>query len=90
MITVEEAKKIGIQACIKKLGKEFVKENAGHSSAGYGKRQDSVFCFVGVDNERNNHSRGLILDSIKFPYRVSCEVSLIDGSISFLECIVPQ
>lgn len=90
MITVEEAKNIGIQACIKKLGAKFVKDNAGNSSAGYGKRKESVYCFVGVDDSATDKSQGLLLDSVKFPYRVSCEVSLIDGAITFLECIVPQ
>lgn len=90
MITVEEAKNIGIQACIKKLGKTFVKENAGNSSAGYGKRKNSVYCFVGVDNEKRDMSGGLLLDSVKFPYRASCDVSLENGEITFIECVAPK
>lgn len=89
MMTFEEAKNVGIKACISKLGKEFVKSNKGNASAGYGKRKNSVFCFVGVDPDGNKKSEGLLLDSVPFPYRASCEVSLKDGEITWVEHVTP-
>lgn len=91
MFTVIEAKEIGIKACIEKLGKEFVKENAGRGSAGYGKHDNSVFCFIGVDPDSTTRSEGrILLDSVPFPYRASCNVSLVDGSVEFVEHVVPE
>lgn len=90
MITFEEAKTIGLKACIAKLGREFVKSNKGRASAGYGKRKNAVFCFVGVDPEPSDKSQGLLLDHVKFPYRASCTVSLIDGMVEFVEHVVPE
>ena len=89
MLTIIEAKDIGLKACIKKLGKDFVKENAGRGSAGYGKHDNSVFCFVGVDPDSVTRSEGLLLDSVPFPYRASCNVSLVDGAITWIEHVTP-
>ena len=90
MLTVIEAKDIGLKACVKELGKDFVKENAGKGSAGYGKHDNHVFCFVGVDPESVTRSEGLLLDSVPFPYRASCNVSLVDGSVEFVEIVMPE
>jgi hypothetical protein len=90
MLTVIEAKEIGINACIEKLGKEFVKENSGRASSGYGKHDDMVFCFVGVDPELIADSEVLSLDRVPFPYRASCNVSLMGGSVEFVEIVIPE
>ncbi len=93
MISIREAMRIGINACIDKLGSEFVQRHRDSSTSAYGETDDGVFCFVGVDdNPSNSMPDGvLILDSeSKFPYRVSCNVSLEDGAYHFLECVVPS
>ena len=50
MLNIEAARKIGINACIDKLGREFVMKNKKYATSAYGERDDSVFCFVGVDD----------------------------------------
>ena len=90
MITFEEAKKIGIDACVEKIGNTLVETNKERATFGCGQHGEAVFCFVGVDTENRDLSQGLLLDSTsKFPYMASCNVSLIDGTVEFLDCVVP-
>lgn len=93
MLSVEAARKLGINACIDKLGRDFVKMHRDSSTSAYGECDGGVFCFVGVDNspERSEGNDTLILDgSSVFPYRVSCNVGLEDGRLSFIECVLPS
>lgn len=93
MLTTEAARKIGINACIDKLGRDFVQAHRDSSTSAYGESEDGVFCFVGVDDAPvfPEFDGTLVLDSVSpFPYRVSCNVALEDGSLSFLECILPS
>ena len=50
MLTLEMAKKNGINACIDKLGRDFVLAHRDTSSSAFGEIEDGVFCFVGVDD----------------------------------------
>lgn len=93
MLTVEAAKKIGIHACIEKLGRGFVLAHREHATSAYGESENGVFCFVGVDDDCKSQNRDgvLILDShSEFPYRASCNISLTDGTPHFIECVVPN
>ena len=95
MLTFEEAKKIGIRACVDKLGYDFVKKYNDTSCTAYEDEEDHAFCFVGVDTNPVSPWTGgpLILDDspgAKFPYRASCNVAYVDGSITFLEYIIPN
>ena len=93
MLTLEAAKRTGINACIDKLGRSFVLAHQDTSSSAYGEMEDGVFCFVGVDDRpiQPKPSDTLTLSSeTSFPYRVSCNVSLQDGTITFLECVLPS
>lgn len=93
MLSVEAARKIGIDACIDKIGRDFVLEHKDFATAAYGESEDGVFCFVGVDGKYQTANRDgvLVLDSrSEFPYRASCNVSLADGATSFIECVVPR
>ena len=93
MLSVETARKIGINACIDKLGRDFVLAHKESATSAYGENEDSVFCFVGVDDsvKSQNSDRVLVLDShSEFPYRASCNISLQDGVAHFLECVAPK
>lgn len=93
MLSVETAKKIGINACIDKLGRDFVLSHRDCATSAYGESEYGVFCFVGVDDKfvSQNSDKKLILDSCsKFSYRASYNVSLIDGSQRFIECVSPK
>lgn len=92
MLNIETARKIGINACIEKLGREFVLAHKDRATSAFGESENGVFCFVGVDDGSTpeNSADVLILDSHSaFPYRASCNVSLSDGMLSFIECIIP-
>ncbi|MBR1497727.1 MAG: hypothetical protein IJ617_08895 [Oscillospiraceae bacterium] len=97
MLSAESARKIGVNACIEKLGRDFVHAFQDSSVASYTTNTEDegyIFCFVGVDNRpavSENRPDMLILDSAsRFPYRASYNVSLFDGATHFLECVLPQ
>lgn len=93
MLTIDTAKKIGINACIDKLGRDFVLAHKDSAASAYGESDDGVFCFVGVDDgySSQNSDDVLVLDSrSEFAYRASCNVSLSDGAASFIECVLPN
>ena len=93
MLSVEAARKIGINACIDKLGREFVLAHRDRATSAYGESDEGVFCFVGVDDGfvSQNTDHVLVLDSqSKFPYRASCNISLEDGTPHFIEFVVPR
>ncbi|MBR6230244.1 MAG: hypothetical protein IKQ97_10945 [Eubacterium sp.] len=92
MITYETARKIGVDACIDKLGRDFVLKHRDTSSSAYGDRGDHAYCFVGVSDVPDEAmDDGLILTSDhKFPYVARCTVSYLDGQVNFLECVLPE
>ena len=94
MLTVEAARKIGIDACIDKIGRDFVRANKDSAvfAWGGGEAENSVYCYVGVDDKPipPNPPGVLILDNTsKFPYSASCFASRTDGAIKFIECVLP-
>lgn len=92
MLNVEAARRIGIKACIDKLGRDFVLAHRDFATTAYGESEEGVYCFVGVDHRSRvgDNERKLILDShSEFPYRVSCNVNLSNGIPSFIECVLP-
>lgn len=93
MLNVYVARRIGINACIDKLGRDFVLAHKDFSTSAYGESDDGVFCFVGVDDRRNLQEQEgvLLLDSdSEFPYRASCNVNLTSGIPHFIECVLPS
>lgn len=92
MLSYEQARKIGIDACIDKLGRDFVMKHRDTSSSADGDRGDRVYCFVGVDDKPlPKMSKGLVLTSDDhFPYTARCTVSYLDGIIEFLDCVLPN
>ena len=95
MLTREDARKIGINACIDKIGREFVRKYKDSAVYGYGdgETENSMFCYVGVDDKPwvdPYPDDVIVLDSTsKFPYLVSCNVCLEDGTVKFKECVLP-
>lgn len=95
MLTFEEAKKIGINACVEKLGISFVEQYADSfcSAYGWGEEENTVFCFAGVDNNPEkliNTDELILTGNSNFPYRVSCNVNMLNSSISYVECVIPD
>lgn len=88
MLSENEARKLGIRACMEKIGFDFCMKNKENSSTAYGLSDGKMFCFVGVnDNAKPDKSDTLLLTSLKdFPYTASCNVDMNDGYIEFCEC----
>ena len=97
MLTIEEAKKIGIRACVEKIGYEFCKAHPDHGVSAYGEeREGYINCFVGVSDEPapacdiSEVDELILTHENDWPYYASCDVSLQDGNIIFLECRIPM
>ena len=93
MLTYEEARKIGIDACVKKIGEDFVSMHEDNLCVGYGDVDDYAFCFLGISDQPENldNRKDLVLDSTsKWPYIAKCNVWYQDGKIEFLDCILPN
>lgn len=94
MLTIKEAARIGINACIDKIGRDFVLANRENGTSGYGENEEKhcVYCYVGVDDKPyvSKHPGILELDSeSRFPYYASCNVSLTDGAMTFINYALP-
>ena len=93
MLSKIKAKKIGITKCAEAMGLDFVKKYANSSSTGFSENKDSVFCFLGInDNESKvDKTQNLTLTNEEdaFPFRASCDVMLKDGEIKNFKYIHP-
>ena len=94
MLTHEEAKTKGINACIDKLGRDFFNENKkeGKCCTAHGEHDGKMFCYVGVDHviTEEDFKRPMLTSKPKAEYRVSCDVDMQTGEITFIEVILPK
>ena len=93
MLTRKEARRIGINACIDKIGRDFYEKYINSVSIAYGEIENGEFCFVGVDNKNTpyEYQDSLVLSSSEpIPYRVSCKILLQNGEVEFIEMTTPQ
>lgn len=96
MLTFEEAKKIGIRACVDKIGYEFCRAHNDNSTSAYGEIDGKMECFVGVSDEPAHEYdiekiEHLILTSKNdWPYFAYCDVDMSTGEIEYGECRIPE
>ena len=99
MLSVEEAKKVGIWACIEKIGLDFCRKYADNSVSAYGEIEGyKVNCFAGVSDQPEPdldeiYKDGYFLDSASdcdWPYYATCNVDRKTGEIEFLEFVLPE
>ena len=96
MLTVNEAKNIGIKACIEKIGYDFCRKYADNATSGYSEEDGVVNCFVGVNDmpekqcDISEVDKLVLTSGIKWPYAARCNVSLSDGNIEFSEIRRPK
>lgn len=96
MLSFDMARKIGINACIDKIGRDFVlaHKDTATSAWGEGETENSVFCFVGVDDAPAEPLPEGVLqldgEGSRWPYHASCLVSLVNGATIFQECVSPE
>ena len=91
-LTFEEAKKLGMDACVDRLGRDFVMRYRDTSCPGYGDIEERVYCFPGVNNSADRYEDKAVMLNGGDPwsYPVKCTVRYEDGKVVFLKCIVPQ
>lgn len=91
MLSDKMARRIGINACIDKLGREFVLAHQDNATSTYGKTEEGMYCYVGVsDIPLPEYEPGvLVLDSMPSPYHASCIVNLENGALTFKEVVRP-
>ena len=92
MLNATEAKKIGINACVEKIGVDFCKKYEENACTSCGIRDHIMFCSVGIDDipyVAPKDPERLVLSESGFQYIASCNVDMRNGKIEFLECIVP-
>lgn len=96
MLTVNEAKNIGIKACIEKIGYDFCRKYADNATSGYSEEDGVVNCFVGVSDEPSKEydisevNKLMLTSGTKWPYAARCYVSLSNGEIKFSELRRPN
>lgn len=96
MLTVKEAKKIGIRACIDAIGYEFCKKHADNGTSLYGDEDGKVYCYVGVSDEPapecdiSKVDRLVLTSGEDWPYYACCHVYRKDGRIEMLEVKKPD
>lgn len=89
MISVEEAKKIGVDACIDRIGRDLCREYADNATSAYGLRDNYLDCFVGVNDVHDVHIdlnsvTELVLTHEKdWKYSAECSVDMDDGRVIF-------
>lgn len=92
MLTYEQAKKRGMDACVEKMGRSFVDMHKDNLCYGASDVDEYAYCFLGVDDKPDvlGGKRELILDSTsKWPYVAKCHVWYSDGKIDFYDCVLP-
>ncbi len=91
MLTFEEAKRIGVDACIERLGRDFVNRYKDSSCSAYADMEEYAYCFLGVDNspDRNDMRNVRLTENDSFPYIARCTVRYRDGNIDYLDCVSP-
>lgn len=92
MLDAREARRIGINACIEKIGIEFCKKYEANACTSCGERDNKMFCSVGIDDTlyvAEKNPQRLVLSESGFQYIASCNVDMENGAIEYLECITP-
>ena len=92
MLTYEQAKKIGQEACVDRLGRDFVMKYRDSACPAFSDMDDRAYCFIGVnDKPENRDEKQFVLTSgYKWPFSAQCTVRYEDGKVEFLECVIPS
>lgn len=86
MMTINQARSIGMQTCVDALGRSFVKQYKDTSVSAFGEDENVLYCFLGVSTNPKEFADSnpdiLTLSKNDWPYSSSCDASLFDGSVS--------
>ncbi len=87
MLSILQAKKLGINACIDKIGRELCEKYSDRSASSYGQYGDVVNCFVGLSTtsfHSENIDNLVLTEEKQWDYFAECSVDLYSGEIIFL------
>ncbi len=96
MLSVDEAKKIGIEHCINEIGYDFCKAHEDNGTSAWGERDGFVDCFVGVSPEPAPEYDIMRIERLEltsendWPFFARCDVYLEDGHIDLIESRIPK
>ncbi|MBQ7562983.1 MAG: hypothetical protein IJT16_03215 [Lachnospiraceae bacterium] len=62
MMTYETAREKEINACIDRLGRDFVMRFRENACSAYGDIEDHAFCFVGISDKQATEDTALLED----------------------------
>ena len=91
MLTTNEAKKIGIRACMEKIGLDICKKYADNVTSAYSEEDNIVNCFVGVndtpapDYDISRVTRLVLTSCGKWKYAARCHVDKVSGTVVFVD-----
>ena len=91
MLTINEAWQKGIDACIQKIGWDFVANNPDCTCTAYFvlPNESRILCMVCADNEKPNLSEwDAVRDTLNkpFPIDVRCLVDCVTGEVYITQC----
>ena len=95
MLSALEAKRIGLRACIQKIGPEFVKKYADNAVSSWGESDGIMNYFVGVNDivrpvpDLETVESLFISSGNNWPYFAFCDVDMRSGVSTITECRIP-
>ena len=91
MLTIEKAKKKGIDACIDLIGREFCLEHQDNALSGFSNPENGLMrCFVSVDDEPSIDTEPHYAGGEPMPYRAYVDVDMETGEVLVVDIITPQ
>lgn len=81
MLTIDEARQKGLNACIDLLGREFMRQYKHQGCAAWGVTENGVFCFVAISTKEPQQYMVMLDSTSKWSCCSECTVSLSTGEI---------
>ncbi len=89
MLSVIDAKKIGIDSCIDALGREFCEEHQSNALSGYEEPiNDIMRCFVTV-SDKISQEETHIIGGEQMPYQAFVDVNMKTGETVLIKVVTP-
>ena len=81
MLTIDEARQKGLNACIDLLGREFMQQYKHQGCAAWGVTENGVFCFVSESTKEPQQYMVMLDSTSRWSRCAECTVSLSTGEI---------
>lgn len=81
MLTIDETRQKGLNACIDLLGREFVQQYKHQGCVAWGITENGVYCFVAVGSPKTQQHMIMLDSTSKWLRCAECTVSLNTGDV---------